>query len=98
MLATATLWVMEHIGSLLPLKVHLKSEKEQREILIAYFAKKMGWSKKGMYFKLVHLKELRDLYYIKSDCDQAEARGVPWPAAFRDALHLSKKYKVPVEK
>src|SRR5689334_12427990 len=67
---------------------------DERATLIAYFAKKMGWTGRGTAITVGHLKELRDLYYLKSDCDQAEARGVPWPAAFRTALGIRKKDRI----
>lgn len=39
---------------------------------------------------LSHLKELKDLYYLKSSCDQAEKRGVAWGAAFWTAIKYEK--------
>lgn len=57
----------------------------ERGDLLVYFASKLdrkipsfSWALKGL--------ELVDLYYIKSDCDQAEARGIPWGAAFWSSL------------
>jgi hypothetical protein len=72
-----------------------KKATSERAELIGYFARKMGWTDKGAAMAVSHLKENRDLYYLKSDCDQAEARGVPWPAAFRTALGITKKRNNP---
>ena len=40
-----------------------------------------------MAAKLAHLKELKDLYFLKSDCLQAELRGIPFGAAFWTSIN-----------
>lgn len=68
--------------------------RNRREELEQYFAKKMGWTDKGMHFKLLHLS-LKDLEYVRSDCDAAEREGrCAWAAAFRTATGFNKKYQL----
>jgi hypothetical protein len=64
----------------------------ERGQLIGYFARKMGWTALGMANTLGHVKDISDLYALKSDCDAAEREGrCAWPAAFRTALGIAKK-------
>lgn len=63
----------------------------ERATLLGYFSEKSGIEIGHIAFMVGHLKDLRDLYYLKSDCDQAATRGVPFSAAFRKALKLEKK-------
>lgn len=74
-----------------------KTTAQKRADLIEEFAKRLHKPFGFVCGKLAHLgydkngvkdpeRELRDLYYIKSDCDQAAARGVPWGAAFYTAI------------
>ena len=66
----------------------------KRADYIKYFAKKMKWSERGMVFQLAHLK-LRDIQYLKSDCDAAEREGrCAWSAAFRTAMGIRKADRV----
>lgn len=68
-----------------PIKL-VKSKATERGDLLKYLAGKMGWSIPRMAKQLSHLKELQDLYFLKSDCDQAEKRGIQWGAAFWTAI------------
>lgn len=60
----------------------------ERGELLAYFAKKLGVTIPRVASQLKGMQDLRTLYYIKSDCDQAEARGIPWGAAFHTSLKV----------
>ena len=72
----------------------IQTPRNRREELEQYFAKKMGWTDKGMHFKLLHLS-LKDLEYVRSDCDAAEREGrCAWAAAFRTATGFNKKYQL----
>ena len=71
-----------------PIKKRRGSERAE---LLGHFALNSGIKIGRVAFMVAHLKELKDLYYLKSDCDQASARGVPFSAAFRHALKVSKK-------
>lgn len=77
---------LEGLGSLLKgrrlVPVPEKTRKTERGELLKYFSGKLKMPIPRVAKHLEHLKEVRDLYYLKSDCDQAEARGVPWSAAF----------------
>lgn len=49
-----------------------------------------------MHFKLLHLS-LKDLEYVRSDCDAAEREGrCAWAAAFRTATGFNKKYQLSI--
>lgn len=63
-----------------------KKNNTERGDLLAYFSKKLGISIVRVAAKLKGMQDMATLYYIKSDCDQAEARGIPWGAAFYTAL------------
>ena len=68
----------------------------ERGQLIGYFARKMGWTARGMAMHLDHLKDLSLLYALKSDCDAAEREGrCAWSAAFRTAMRIRKKDRLP---
>lgn len=61
----------------------------ERAELIGYFAKKLGWENGRVIAKIGHLKELRDLYYMKSVCDGYEREGKgPWGKAFNGMLRV----------
>lgn len=61
------------------------SRKTERGELLNYLAIHTGRSIKYVAFKCTKLS-VADLYYLKSDCTQAAARGVPFSAAFHQAL------------
>lgn len=61
------------------------SRKTERGELLSHFAVKLGKPLGYVAFKTAGLS-LQDLYFIKSDCSQAEHRGIPWGAAFHTAL------------
>ena len=63
-----------------------KTEREQREELLEYFARKLGRPIGYIRFCLKGMMDLPTLHFIDSDCRQAEARGVPWGAAFRTSI------------
>jgi hypothetical protein len=63
-----------------------KNEKQKRGELISYFAQKTGRTEGYIRFKLTGMMDLDTLYFLRSDCDQAAARGVPWGAAFHTAI------------
>ena len=65
----------------------------ERQALIGKFAAKTGIEIGHVAFMVGHLKDLKDLYYIDSDCTQAAARGIAWSAAFRNALDPKKNRK-----
>jgi hypothetical protein len=58
-----------------------KSRANERGDLLKYFAEKMKWDIPRVA-RQVQGVSVSDLYALKSDCDQASARGVPWSAAF----------------
>lgn len=62
-----------------------KTRATERGELLRYFAKKLNRNIRYVAFKVTKLG-MDDLYFIKSDCDQAEARGIPWGAAFYTSL------------
>lgn len=67
-----------------------KSRVTERGELLKYFSTRLNMPIKRVAFHVGHLKECKDLYYLKSDCEKAEHRGVPFSAAFWHAI------KVPV--
>lgn len=62
-----------------------KKRVSERGELLKYFSSKLGRPIPRVATYLTGL-EVKDLYFIKSDCDQAEARGIPWGAAFHTSL------------
>lgn len=64
-----------------------KKKASERGELLRYFSEKLSRPipRVAMYVKGL---EVKDLYFMKSDCDQAEARGVPWGAAFHTSLKV----------
>lgn len=60
----------------------------ERGELLYYFADKLGWPVGRVGARLKGMQDLRTLYFIKSDCDQAASRGVPWGAAFHTSLRV----------
>lgn len=67
-----------------------KARVTERGELLKFFAGKMSRSIPFMAKRLVHLS-IEDMYYLQSDTRQAEARGIPFGAAFNKALQVSKK-------
>jgi hypothetical protein len=63
-----------------------KKRQSERGILLEYFASKLGWQIGRVVGKLGHLKDIQDLYYIKSICDQYEREGKEWSKAFNGSL------------
>lgn len=62
-----------------------KKRATERGELLKHFAQKLNTNIRFVAFKVTKMN-LQDLYFIKSDCDQAEARGIPWGAAFYTSL------------
>lgn len=58
----------------------------ERGDLLKYFAERMAMTIPRVARHLAHLTKLEDLYYLKSDCEQATTRGVPFGAAFWTAI------------
>lgn len=63
-----------------------KTRTSERGELLKYFSQKLQRPIPRVAGYLKGLQDLKTLYYIKSDCDQAEARGIPWGAAFYTSL------------
>lgn len=70
--------------------VQTKKKLTERGELLSYFSHKLGQPIPRFVWRLKGLK-LPDLYFIKSDCDQASARGVAWGAAFHHSLQVPSK-------
>lgn len=58
----------------------------ERGDLLVYFAKKTGKPIGYIAMRLKHMPELKDLYYLKSLCDQEEFRGTPWTKVFYGSI------------
>lgn len=82
---------MDAIKHLLKQPPRPQPRSSERGDLLQYFTDRINERRKGTKFKpltiraiavkLSHLG-LRDLYYLKSVCDEAERRGYPWAAIF----------------
>ncbi len=70
----------------IPLFIEKKKGTERGELL-KYFAQKLHKKIPYVAFKLTGM-DLNTLYYIKSECDQAEQRGIPWGAAFYSSIKI----------
>lgn len=57
----------------------------ERGELLRYFSQKTGRTIKYIAFRVTGLS-VRDLYYIKSSCDQYEKSGNPWAKGFFGSL------------
>lgn len=66
------------------------TKKTERGDLLIFFSEKMKRKIAYVAYRVSHLT-IEDLYYLKSDCVQAEVRGVPFGAAFNQALKVPKK-------
>lgn len=66
----------------------------ERGELLKYFASKVGMPIGRMAFHVQHL-QMKDLYFLKSDCDGAVARGVAFGAAFWSAIKAKKSTSNP---
>ena len=53
---------------------------------LEYFAGKVNKPIGFVAMKLKGMQDLRTLAHIKSDCDQATHRGIPWGAAFYTSI------------
>jgi hypothetical protein len=62
----------------------------ERGELLKYFSGKLSMKIPRVAFHVAHLKELKDLYFLKSSCDDAERRGVAWGAAFWTSIKPKK--------
>lgn len=58
----------------------------ERGELLKYFAMKTGKPIGYIAMRLKHMPELKDLYYLKSTCDQEEFRGTPWTKVFYGSI------------
>lgn len=67
-------------------RIPVKNQVTERGELLKYFSLKLQRPIPRVATYLKGMQDLKTLYYIKSDCDQAEARGVPWGAAFHTSL------------
>lgn len=77
---------MESLSALLEKRTTVPQKRvTERGELLKYFAGKLGIDIRYVAFKVTSMN-LQDLYFIKSDCDQAEAKGIPWGAAFYTSL------------
>lgn len=78
---------MESFGELAKrVRSPLPSRKTERGELLKYFSEKLRMPIPRVARHLSHLKELQDLYYLKSECDQAVQRGIPFGAAWWTAI------------
>jgi hypothetical protein len=62
-----------------------KTRTTERGELLQYFSQKLNRPIPYVAFRLTKM-DLPTLYYIKSDCDQAANRGIPWGAAFYTSI------------
>lgn len=60
----------------------------ERGTLLRYFSEKLQRPIPRVCAYLKGMQDLSTLYYIKSSCDQAEARGVAWGAAFHTSIKV----------
>lgn len=65
----------------------------ERGELLKFFSQKMQMPIPRVARHLGHLKELKDLYYLKSECEQAEKRGIPFGAAWWTGITIKKDEK-----
>ena len=85
---------MKKIGEVLANKEEKNGKKTERDELLSYFFVRLEphWtkgklSKRFFGIKVSHLKT-PDLYYLKSICDDAERRGVPFHKMFWSSLKV----------
>ncbi len=64
-----------------------QKKQSERGSLLEYFAGKLHKKIPYVAFKLTGM-DLSTLYFIKSSCDQAENRGIPWGAAFYSSIKV----------
>lgn len=72
-------------------EIKQKGRQTERGEALLYISRKTGMTIPRVAFHVSHLKEMKDLYFLISDCDKAEKRGVPWGAAFWTALKPHEK-------
>lgn len=65
----------------------VKKKGSERGSLLEYFAGKLKMPIKRVAFHLTGFT-VQDMYYIRSECDQAENRGIAWGAAFWNSLKV----------
>lgn len=77
--------------------VQTKTRNTERGDLLVYFVQKINAERDGKKYKKVKIPyvagkltgfELRDLYYIKSICDDAHNRGYSWSKCFFGSLKI----------
>lgn len=78
---------MNHIGqNILPITFKPGNTTERGEIL-KYFAAKLGMNIPRVAYHLTGFKE-KDLFFLKSLCDQEERRGEAWTKIFWGSLKI----------
>ena len=70
---------MEKIKVTLPIR---KKGGSERGELLLYFSQKTGMTIPRLAKTLQHMPELKDLYYLKSICEDGERRGTPFGKVF----------------
>ncbi len=60
----------------------------ERGELLSYFSTKLHKKIPYVAFKLTGFT-IQDMYYLRSSCDQAEHRGIPWGAAFYSSIKIN---------
>lgn len=80
---------MKKIGELTKAPELKKTRATERGDLLKYFSGKLKKPIPRVAFALTGM-DLQTLYYIKSDCDQAERKGIPWGAAFWTSIKPKK--------
>lgn len=66
----------------------VKNRATERGELLKYFSTKLARPIPRVAAYLKGMQDLQTLYFIKSSCDQAEARGIPWGAAFHTSIKV----------
>lgn len=80
---------MDKIGNLfkMPEQGPKKDRKTERGELLKYFSQKTGKPIGYIAMRLTGFK-LPDLYFLKSNCDSEERRGVPWGKVFWGSIKV----------
>lgn len=76
----------KRLGDMMPkFEPPKKSRKTERGELLKYFAQKINKPIGYVAFRLAKFS-VQDMYFIKSDCDQAQTKGIAWGAAFYSSI------------
>lgn len=76
---------MQPVGGISITPEQPKNKATERGELLKYFAQKLNRPIPYVAFRLTGM-DIPTLYYIKSECGQAEYRGIPWGAAFYTSI------------